>query len=835
MKLQHVSVMFIIIFIPIILVTSYFINLQVNTIKLEASYDEKLLNATYDAMTAFELNTANEDLSSVSDSLRSIIEASNNIFFNTLCTNLGVSNASKSYIQPYIPAILYTLYDGYYIYSPTNMPEICTDKFGRTITTADYGVTYTNKTINGIGIYQFDQNSIVYSKITPTEPAENPAVAGDVLQTAPSVKFNALPKSIQSEYGQILYKNNDGTYSTRLHTWSGAKSSENYQKSTYYKRSYILKSYIPYSARYYEAHKYDITINYTLDNFMTIEGSIGDREVGNYRGSEDIYYTKSGYLIDKDLISSISVDGVKMTSWKSFSEELLDEYIHNPKDHEVIVNLSEGVRISNRDGSVDVRVRNDSGSLTNATETVYWDDAQSAVEYYVDSYIFSGWVYENLSGIEANKLKASYSVSDIASAIKDSKIESIDNNTKLYDNMFYNFSGDKTKPFDSTNNDPESEESNFYRHKRNVIKNSITYNLTLAMIVYTEESRTTEFNMPVLLESEWDRILNNVSITSFMEGMRCGLKYYNHYAIVTSTNNEISVTENEIYYVPRTLQTLDTNGDGVLDTQIVANIVDDNSEDGVGTYEIAHRLDCEELQLGVSPIVDNKYFWNNRWLGCISFKSKEIKYDKILNKDGSYTYDHKVYTDYNCIVDSNYQVHTDPGNENTKIDGNTDILEYLKANANSNGNDFQKGLHWKLTAYRIAVAKERNNLYKTTAFAENYGVQVVIGGLITDRGSVEYDITELGKQDLREIKKIEVTIDGTTTKSVGVYTDEITVRYDNGSVYSTKQTIATTSTSRRTLEFTENFDNTSPIREIIISAGRADTSFFVRAIKFYYK
>ena len=174
MRLQHVSVMFVIIFIPIILVTSYFISLQVNTIKLESDYSDKLLKATYDAMTAFELNTANEDLSTVSDSLRSILDASTNIFFNTLCTNLGISNASKSYVQPYIPSILYTLYDGYYIYSPTNNPEICTDKYGRTIRTSDYGVvsagTVSAGSLGNIGIYNFDNDAIEYDENTPTEP-----------------------------------------------------------------------------------------------------------------------------------------------------------------------------------------------------------------------------------------------------------------------------------------------------------------------------------------------------------------------------------------------------------------------------------------------------------------------------------------------------------------------------------------------------------------------------------------------------------------------------------------------------------------------------------------
>ena len=106
MKLQGLSVVFALIVIPMLLVLTYYIQLEVETIELQTSYDAKLLDATHDAMVAFELNTANEDLSSVADSLRTIIDASSNIFVNTLATNLGLSNASKSRIQAYIPSIL---------------------------------------------------------------------------------------------------------------------------------------------------------------------------------------------------------------------------------------------------------------------------------------------------------------------------------------------------------------------------------------------------------------------------------------------------------------------------------------------------------------------------------------------------------------------------------------------------------------------------------------------------------------------------------------------------------------------------------------------------------
>ena len=830
MKFQHVSVMFIVIFIPIILVTSYFISLQVNTIRLESSYDEKLLNATYDAMTAFELNTANEDLSSVSDSLRSIIDASNNIFFNTLCTNLGISNASKSFVQPYIPAILYTLYDGYYIYSPTNIPEICVDKYGRTITTKDYGVkldkilTYTEggKSYK-VGIYIFNQDSIKYSDTTHNEPVGLNSGYNDY-----NVEYSTMDSSLKEEYGQILYKNNNGTYSTSLHTVAS-----NYDESTYYKRDYILKSYIPYSATYHKDADgsnpaIDITINYTLDNFMTIEGTIGN-----------VYYTKSGYLIDQNLVKSIVVDGTTfdnsdVNSWKRYSEETLKSYIYDPQHHEVKVNLDEivytsygttvtsSLSISNQDGKVEVSNGTGSGS-----EVRYWNDAQSAVEYYVDSYIFSKWVYTNLSGLQASTLKSTpYSVSDI----QNTATQNLTDQTTLYKDMLHNFDGDNSLPFEGNNNNPESDESPFYEHKRHVIKNSITYNLVLSMIVYTEESRTTEFNMPVFSEEEWNRILNNVSIVSFMEGMRCGLKYYNNYAIVTSTNNEISVTDNEIYYVPRILQEIDAS----TGAKIVSALDDDY------VNEIAHRVDCEELKLGDST---NNFYTSSEgwtsWLGCNSFKSKEIKYDKILDSEGRYVYDHKVYTDYDCIVDSNYTVRNVNG---TKEDGNTDVADYLIKNVtyiSPTDTALRDDLKYKLLAYRIAIAKERNNLYKTTAFPENYGWQVVYLGDVSSgvkltSGSANVSLSNLpSNRKISEIKKIEVTIEGAKQKKAGVYTSEISAKYNDGSEYSTKQTVSTTSSNRRTIEFVQDFNSDAQPTSITISAN--DIEFTIEAVKVYYK
>ena len=161
MKLQGVAIIFIMIAFPMILVLSYYLGLQIDTIKLQTDYDNKLIDATYDSLVAFEINTANEDLSAAADSLRSIINASSTTFTNTLGTSLGLSNASKERIREYIPAMLFTLYDGYYIYAPTEVPEILekTDEQalpdGKTMVTSEGAIIvgdekFTDTNRNGI-------------------------------------------------------------------------------------------------------------------------------------------------------------------------------------------------------------------------------------------------------------------------------------------------------------------------------------------------------------------------------------------------------------------------------------------------------------------------------------------------------------------------------------------------------------------------------------------------------------------------------------------------------------------------------------------------------------
>lgn len=58
-----------------------------------------------------------------------------------------------------------------------------------------------------------------------------------------------------------------------------------------------------------------------------------------------------------------------------------------------------------------------------------------------------------------------------------------------------------------------------------------------------------DFRMPDLDETEWDDIINNVSLISFMQGLPLKNKYYRGYSVVTNTQSREFVNPSEIYLI----------------------------------------------------------------------------------------------------------------------------------------------------------------------------------------------------------------------------------------------------------------------------------------------
>ncbi len=121
MKLQSLIVIFIIIALPVIILLSSYVEYQVDTARLKTTYADKLLSATHDTVVTYQLNSTNDKYSSVADSRIRNIEAAVNTFATSFASNLGVNNSSASYAMSYVPALVFTLYDGYYLYVPTEV------------------------------------------------------------------------------------------------------------------------------------------------------------------------------------------------------------------------------------------------------------------------------------------------------------------------------------------------------------------------------------------------------------------------------------------------------------------------------------------------------------------------------------------------------------------------------------------------------------------------------------------------------------------------------------------------------------------------------------------
>lgn len=119
MKLQHLTVIFIIIVIPVILLVSLYISTGLKTIKYQSLYDTGLLTATHDAIYAFEINTANSAYSDNAETKRTILKSSVKAFEKSLCNTCGISSYNTDEIEEYIPALVFGMYDGFYMYAPS--------------------------------------------------------------------------------------------------------------------------------------------------------------------------------------------------------------------------------------------------------------------------------------------------------------------------------------------------------------------------------------------------------------------------------------------------------------------------------------------------------------------------------------------------------------------------------------------------------------------------------------------------------------------------------------------------------------------------------------------
>lgn len=605
MKLQNMTVIFIIIMIPIILVVSYYIGLQINTITMQKNYTVKLQTAAKDSIQALEINTVewNSASSNLADSKRRDVLAAINTFTTSLANGMGIGGAGKGRIQTYIPAIVYTMYDGYYIYSASLMKDQDTTSEGLT---------------------QF---------------------------------------------------NEDGTI----------KSNET---SSY---QYILKPYSPYSARYASANgSIDVTVNYTLDNYIRVYGTVNGE-----------YQAKEGYLVVCDSNSNEGVNNVKngrISKIKYRGAEIKPEtlkenvyivgeevkeypYIYDQYDNKLYwdgsnyfsvdkynnkVYLQEalpegdaGFSITNRFRKISIPVENRQGELTvqkvfqilnpGGGYYFYFQDESgnlqlytrnnligevevkneqdfSAINYCVESYVFTNWVTKKLSSITVRNMQSPTG----------GQYNNVDKDANIFEI--------------SKDNNPDPENDDAYaksvlaQHKKDIIINTIEKNLSQATAQAQEMNPNYEYRLPQLSYDEWEQALSNISIIAFMQGMPIGLKYYNNYAIATSTLNKEFVDPDELYFAGKDDQYYHqrqceqaTGSDyvGYRSIDYVAKSYEksDNRTTSTKYYYPHANSTNSELECYYCLVNRSTYKNNGRWNGNLLYKNWSDSYYNALARE----------------------------------------------------------------------------------------------------------------------------------------------------------------------------------------------------------
>ena len=496
MKYQYLAVVFVIIMLPISLVFSAYIGTQLDTLDLQLSYDTKLDNATYDAIKAFQLNTVNSSTSDFVNSKIRDIEAAANSFFTSIATNFNMAGYNSDILQAYVPALVFTLYDGFYIYSP----------FENTL----------------------DQ------------------------ETRDALSNNA----------NATYTGQDGEDVTGL------------------------KPYIYYSCRYVQGSSTDVTITYSLDNYITIQGYANGKAIND-----------AGYLLD-DVNYNPTTGVVTYRGITIEPETQLREYVGTTSFAYVKIN---GVKyyLDDRDPSNERWFTLSNGTMTYITTPFRSEENRMGYLYYKEAAEFKDRL---LNKYDLDNLMSSNAV--------DINGNPLTNITDENGNVIYNFMNSSDKIFDFS--EIEEPGSDFNNHRMAVIRYVIENNLSVALSNYNKfTTGTYEFRMPKLGEEEWDRILDNVCLISFLQGLSIGGKIYNGYSVINNNKNEEVVTEDSIYIVEDITVPITSNSTYHRVThQGLENMVNETNSKGV------FNIDFERKSLGSTASETTYYYYPRRDLGC---------------------------------------------------------------------------------------------------------------------------------------------------------------------------------------------------------------------------
>lgn len=519
MKLSNLAIIFLIIVIPIAIVLSEYINNRIKVAETELEYNSKLSSATYDAIKAFQINTINNAFGDVTNSKISDIEDAVFKFYNSLTNNFNFTGYKSSVMKEYVPAIAFTLYDGYYIYSP----------FNNTLTGID-----TSKTDTNGNPVEYDKD---YSKPDEITNGLKPYIYYSVRYVNPSNNWDFVITYTLDNYitimGQIGYNNYvyDCGY---LYSITSNKGESDQGKGIYKNGN-----------NYYFGG-----VEFKEDDTEVLKEYIGDTEYPYAKINGKKYYLETN---EASPIKNVTYKGSNL----SFNIDSRIFYI----DDKGAKNYSQ------------VKKYDDLNSDSEKEEFYKYYLAitknKSAYIYYKKAYEFSSAVlgsavsdYKDKAGV----IQTGYNLIDL----------------KASDSLYYKEDANELKKSGITplteygdftifkDNDGKCnmhlDGSNFNKHRKSIIRYVVETNTATAISGFSsnsnkqwddstkkyrelrkDEAGYTEYIMPKISETDWNIIQNDVCAISFLQGLKMGTKTYNGYSVVANTLTKEYIDENDIY------------------------------------------------------------------------------------------------------------------------------------------------------------------------------------------------------------------------------------------------------------------------------------------------
>ena len=542
MKLQSLAIIFIIIIMPISMVLSEYVSNEIKTEERELSYNTKLLNSTYDAIKAYQLNTVNNAFGDVTNKKIEDIEAAAKVFYDSLATNFNFMGNKSGVMKEYVPAVVFTMYDGYYTYSP----------FKNTLTEVkekdDDGDDAYDKSYSVNGELEEGLKPYVYYTCRYKDKDENASTIKNDFSIIYTLDNYITIQGIVN--GEFVYDNG--------YLYSIATSSSDTQNGN-------RLSKVTRNGKDYYSY---MGVEFSEDDTEKLKENVGSGEFSyakingkKYYLDDDYYTSRGNELTTKDGITFHKSAGIF--------------YI----DSNGTRNYSQTKGYSDNDNT-----KEENKEFLQYLKAI--KSNKSAYEYYKNAYEFSYAVLKggtpriDKAGAEHKK---GYNLKGLSTdnATIWSDVSQGSNMTPLTEYGAFNIFSD-----DGTN--IENDDSNFNKHRKSIIRYVVETNLSSAIESYSSTSDK-KFLMPKISETDWETIENDVCAISFLQGMSLGAKKYNGYAVVANTLTKEYIDENDIYIF---------KNDGTYCKVNDKTIQDENNIKGKdGYYQAAWKVDFEQRQI----------------------------------------------------------------------------------------------------------------------------------------------------------------------------------------------------------------------------------------------